>query len=162
MAHAARRLAGAAAAGTTLGAALMVGASVASAAAHPPADPTSHRASCTGTGCDNKDPVRTGCARGARPVASKNTGKGRFALYWSATCQTNWVQVNNYTGGGDYLKFRISDMDRPFYGHVFTASTRRGLHYGDMVWSPGRNCAEGHADWVANGRDEVVIKSSAC
>jgi hypothetical protein len=148
-------------AGTTLGAALMIGVPIAAAAAQAPADAARHRA-CSGTGCDDKDPVVTGCARGAHPVASKNTGKGRFELYWSATCQTNWVQVNNYAGGGDYLRFRTSDMDRPHYGHVFTASTKAGRHYGDMVFSPGHNCAEGHADWISNGHDEVVIKSSGC
>lgn len=145
-----------------MGAALLTGAPIASAAAHLPANAAWRHASCSGTGCDNKDPVNTGCARGARPVASKNTGKGLFELYWSSACQTNWVQVNNYAGGGDYLKFKTSDMDRPFYGHVFTASTKTGLHYGDMVWSPGKNCAEGHADWINNGHDEVIMKSSSC
>ena len=53
-------------------------------------------------------------------------------------------------------------LDGRYHRLALLASTSRGLHYGDMVWSPGRNCAEGHADWVANGRDEVVIKSSAC
>lgn len=160
-----RRLAGVALAATAAGATWVSGVPVALAAPDAPDAPddaTRLRAACSRAGCDNKDPVVTGCARTARPVASKNTPKGRFSLYWSPTCQTNWMQVNNYAGGGQYLKFKTSDMDRPFYGHVFTASTRPGLHFGDMVWSPGRNCAEGHADWMANGRDEVVVKSRSC
>src|SRR4051794_20749828 len=109
MAHGQRRLTGAALAGTTMGAALLTGAPTASAAAPVPANAAWRHASCSGAGCDNKDPVNTGCARRARAVASKNTAKGRFDLYWSSTCQTNWVQVNNYAGGGDYLKFKTSD-----------------------------------------------------
>jgi hypothetical protein len=170
MAHTRPRLAGAALAGATAGAALLIGAPVISApiisasaaAASAPDGPARVLASCSKKGCDNKDPVGTGCARGARSVAHQDTGMGRFELYWSPSCQTNWVQINNYKGGGDYLKFIVADLDRPFRGHVYTATTRAGLHYGDMVWSPGRNCAEGHADWKSNGHDDVVVKSSGC
>jgi hypothetical protein len=162
MAHVRRRLGGAALAGAIAATALMLGAPVVSAAAHQPGNGARLLASCSGAGCDDKDPVQTGCAQSARTVAYKDTPKGRFGLYWSAACQTNWVQINNYAGGGDYLKFKTSDLDRPYYGHIFIASTKAGLHYGDMVWSPGKNCAVGHADWKANGHDDVILKSSSC
>lgn len=82
--------------------------------AAPVAQPVAVRpmASCSGYGCDNKDPNATGCADGSQyTVVSGNVALGgvTFAtinLRYSPTCGTNWAQItNNRTG--EYAVIRV-------------------------------------------------------
>jgi hypothetical protein len=69
-------------------------------------------ASCSGYGCDNKDPNATGCAdrwTSTAMVGNVALGGVTFAtinLRYSPTCGTNWAQItNNRTG--DYAVIRV-------------------------------------------------------
>lgn len=129
-------------------------------AAAAPATPPSVAATCSGTGCDHKDPVDYGCAASGSIVGSKQTAKGTFRLYYSSVCKTNWIQTPNYAGGGVDLELTVWDVPRNKVVR-FPAPSTPGLHYGNMVYSPGNNCAHGLADW--NGGDwDVDIPSSSC
>jgi len=133
-------------------------------AAAAPAAPPVAAATCSGTGCDNKDPVNTGCASSGSSVASKDTAKGRFHLYYSSVCKTNWIRVGNYAGGSGRPdnKLQLTVWDAPRNKYVdFFASSSAGVHYGNMVYSPGNNCSWGMADWNLGGWD-VQLKSSSC
>jgi hypothetical protein len=124
------------------------------------ADEAGITATCSGTACDNKDPVDSGCAASGSSVASKQTSKGTFHLYYSSTCKTNWVRVPNYAGGGTRLELSVWDVPRNKIVRYY-ASTSAGLHYGNMVYSPGSNCAHGFADWNG-GNWDVDVPSSGC
>lgn len=131
----------------------------------PSAVNTSSAATCSGVGCDHKDPVDTGCATGSTVVDRKSTGKGTFELRWSSKCQTNWVQIPNYTGGGQYLKFEVCDYYNASGDSVcvpFTAQPTPGLHYGNMAYSRTNNCAKGSARWGSGSQDVVRLASSKC
>jgi hypothetical protein len=125
------------------------------------AAPQAIQASCSGTGCDNKDPAATGCSSGSTTVDSQTTSKGTFELRWSPTCQTNWVRVANYAGGGPHLFLDVCDVDRGVCA-LFNAPTTAGTHFGNMVYSPGSNCAEGLVDYDSDDTYEVVLTSSTC
>lgn len=59
-------------------------------------------ATCSGTGCDQKNPYATGCAGGGASyrvlavayLIDPTTGYtfGHVQLWWSDTCQTNWAR----------------------------------------------------------------------
>lgn len=69
-------------------------------------------ASCSGYGCDNKDPNTSGCADGSQyTVVAGNVVLGgvTFAtinLRYSPTCGTNWAQISN-NRTGDYAVLRV-------------------------------------------------------
>lgn len=122
-------------------------------------------ATCSGVNCDYKDPVQTGCSTGSTVVDRKSTGKGTFELRWSSTCQTNWVQIPNYAGGGQYLKFNVCDYYPASGASIcspFTAQPTPGLHYGNMVYSRANHCAKGSARWGSGSQNEVYLASSKC
>jgi hypothetical protein len=125
------------------------------------AAPQAIQASCSGTSCDNKDPVVTGCSSSATPVDSQTTAKGTFRLMWSPTCQTNWVQVNNYAGGGPHLFLDVCDIPRGVCV-TWDAPTTAGRHYGNMVYSPSNHCAEGLVDYDSDTTYEIILTSSTC
>ena len=120
--------------------------------------------SCSGAGCDGKDPVDSGCAASAVNVGSQETRKGTFYLRYSRTCKTNWVHVGNYAGGSSArdgkLNLTIDEITRNKTVR-FLASPTPGAHYGNMVYSPGSNCAYGLAAWN-EGEWDMVIASSGC
>ncbi len=68
--------------------------------------PAAFAATCSGTGCDGKDPYSSGCAgSGASyyvaetaPLINASTGVasnsyGYIQLWWSNTCHTNWARM---------------------------------------------------------------------
>ncbi|EWC60798.1 hypothetical protein UO65_3939 [Actinokineospora spheciospongiae] len=119
---------------------------------------------CSGTGCDNRDPVATGCASSAINAVTKSTSKGLFILKYSTVCKTNWMYVGNYAGGSTRSdgKLQLDAWDQTRGKQVqFLASSSAGLHYGNMVYSPGDNCGYGLADW-SGGEWDVTLKSSGC
>jgi len=129
--------------------------------------PVTAAVTCSTTGCDHKDPVDSGCSASAVLVTSKNTSKGLFRLYYSTACGTNWIQVNNYAGGSTrpdgYLHLVVWDVARGVWGFdFFDAQPTRGLHYGNMIYSPGNRCTAAWADWDADGSSDVLLRSSGC
>lgn len=135
------------------------------ASAHPVASkPDRPAVSCSGTGCNNKDPEATGCDSGATTVASTKTSYGELDLRWSAACQTNWVRITGYPGGTPLLEFEVLDATRdgnsnPIY---YYAGTGAGTHWGNMVYSPAADCAEGLVAFHSSGDWDNGVGSSAC
>lgn len=123
--------------------------------------PVSAAVTCTGTGCDNKDPYATGCGASRVESGRKATTKGTFILYFSRTCQTNWIETPNFAGGTPSLELTVWDRARNKTVR-FNAPPTRGRHWGNMVYSPGTSCAVGFADWDADSAWEVIIESSGC
>ena len=96
--------------------------------------------SCSGHGCDYKDPKATGCDAGAVTVHSISTRFGRVDLRWSGTCQTNWVRVNTTQS----LRRLEMDIIEGYHGHeadFVLSPDPAGTHWGNMVYAPG--CATG-------------------
>jgi hypothetical protein len=110
---------------------------------------------------DCGDPVDSGCSANATTVDSQTTSKGTFELRYSRSCSTNWVRVGNFAGGSQPLYLYVEDSDRGVYAG-FEAAPTRGLHYGNMVWSPAANCARGLVDYDLDIGYEVRLYSSTC
>ncbi len=51
------------------------------------------RVTCSGTGCNNLDPVQTGCAVGSYTVQTAVLPTIFLQLRYSPTCKTNWGRV---------------------------------------------------------------------
>jgi hypothetical protein len=93
-------------------------------------------ASCSGTGCDGKDPDTTGCSSSAYNVETINIiSSGRYIgtadLRWSPTCETNWGRAYKSSGGSETVDARVYNIDRGI-GYV-------GFGFGGpgtTVWSP--------------------------
>lgn len=49
-------------------------------------------AQAAGTSYNNTDPYATGCNSGASLIHTYYVGGGKFDMFYSGTCQTNWVQ----------------------------------------------------------------------
>jgi Protein of unknown function (DUF2690) len=134
------------------------------AAAGPPDAPVSIAVTCSGSSCDHKDPYNSGCAASGINVNSRSTAKGTFYLRYSTVCRTNWIYTPNYSGGSTAwhgkLELAVWDVPRNVVDR-FLAPATRGVHYGNMVYSPGSNCAWGFADW-SGGDWDVRIPSSGC
>jgi hypothetical protein len=67
-------------------------------------------ASCSGVHCDNTDPYTTNCASGSYWVVTSSPltdvvthttswNYGYLQLWWSQTCQTNWIRGQVYESG---------------------------------------------------------------
>jgi hypothetical protein len=106
--------------------------------------PDAQAASCSGRGCNGKDPVQAGCSAGTTiadtaPMFTSGTAE----LRWSPTCKTNWVRVVNYAGGQSALRITVwTGSDRV----GFPAPGTPGTHWGNMVHAPG--CARGEVAYV--------------
>jgi hypothetical protein len=136
------------------------------AKAAPAAGPIVPLATCSGAGCDNRDPDATGCSAGSRnasgPDAVVNTPWGIVELRFSPTCQTNWVRVRNYPGGTAGVRMIVRDVPRN-KAVLFNASTTPGTHFGNMVFSPGSNCAIGTVAFIAPlSIPDATVSSSSC
>lgn len=143
-------------------------ASAATGTGHPASHPASAPAavvtpmvSCSGSGCDGRDPEVTGCAASAVTVDSVTTSFGTFDLRFSRTCQTNWVRTNNFSGGASELGMDVEDIQRGIY-ILFDSSSpgAAGTHFGNMVFSPAQDCAEGHV--FVNDLHRADLFSSTC
>lgn len=72
-------------------------------------------ASCSGTGCNGKDPQTTGCGNGATTLASKDIYAygteyyvvGKLELRYSPTCKTKWSRVTRYNSNPAYPYARV-------------------------------------------------------
>ncbi|MFS8096276.1 YjfA family protein [Lentzea alba] len=107
------------------------------------AAPDAQAASCSGTGCNGKDPVAAGCSSTSVADTAAMFKGGTAELRWSAGCKTNWVRVSNYSGGDSALRITVWSS----HGNVgFVAPGTPGNHWGNMVYAPG--CARGEVLYV--------------
>src|SRR5262249_37962634 len=133
-----------------LAAALLAGGTALALAAPASATSTSAAATptpallCSGSSCDGQDPAATGCDATASTVDSIPTSFGTIDLRFSSACQTNWVRITGYPGGGTSLCLDVADLDRNVVIHFCVPTPiSAGTHFGNMVFSPAQNCAEG-------------------
>lgn len=122
--------------------------------------PPAQAATCSGTGCNGKDPEATGCSAGATVADSVALyPSGRAQLRWSPSCGTNWVRILDFPGGSSSIRITVSSE----YGSVpFLAPGTPGSHWGNMVYAPG--CARGDVLYVTDSgsHQDVHLESSAC
>jgi hypothetical protein len=105
---------------------------------------------CSGYGCDDQDPIATGCSAGSytvtsAPVTLGGTSYGTVELRWSPTCQTNWSRVTVTAGGSNPSGWwRDADVERqsPYAYDGFSYNGAGSPIYGDMLYAPG--CAEAY------------------
>ncbi|WP_433697127.1 DUF2690 domain-containing protein [Nocardiopsis sp. CA-288880] len=119
---------------------------------------------------DGADPQSTGCSANSTTVDQISRDGMTFQLRWSSTCSTNWVRIVGYPGtipasqrAGLWMDVR--DVDRGVSA-LFTGSTSiSGTRWGNMVYSPGSNCALGRVNYKVGGTDgsyDLVLSSSSC
>lgn len=117
---------------------------------------------------DHADPQATGCSSGATTLRQVTRDGMTFQLRWSSNCQTNWVRILNYPGTvpasqRSTLWMDVVDTNRgvlvPFTGSTGLSGTR----WGNMVYSPGNNCAIGRMNYKQppSGYD-IQLGSSGC
>lgn len=93
---------------------------------------STYAATCSGTGCNGKDPQSSGCASGATTVATAYFTGGYVELRWSATCQTNWARVVS-TSGNKYLKAYIVQQN---VGELYASNVYGQSTYSPMKYAP--------------------------
>jgi hypothetical protein len=124
--------------------------------------PSKPLASCSGSGCDNHDPVASGCDNDAVTIASQTTGFGTLQLRWSTLCRTNWVRITDYPAyRTPILKLEAGDNNRAV-SVSFNASRTAGTHYGNMVYSPANDCADGLVFFSDPNDSSYQVLSSNC
>jgi len=98
-------------------------------------------ATCSGTGCNNTDPYTTGCNSGASLIHTYYTAGGRFDMFYSGTCSTNWIQ---WTGPNICTWKRVQSS----YG---TWTTWENDHatwsYSRQIYAPGTAWVQ--VEWAA-------------
>jgi hypothetical protein len=60
--------------------------------------PPAFAVTCSGSGCEGKNPQTTGCSADAITAASASIPDGKVELRWSQTCQTFWSRVTSWIG----------------------------------------------------------------
>ncbi|WP_017537596.1 DUF2690 domain-containing protein [Nocardiopsis halophila] len=121
---------------------------------------------------DGADPQATGCSSGATTVRQNSRDGMTFQLRWSPSCQTNWVRILGYPGNipapqRDGLWMDVADLDREVFETFDGGTSLSGTRWGNMVYSPGTNCARGavnYKDGSAPGWNfyDVVLYSTSC
>ena len=89
---------------------------------------------------DGKDPAATGCNVNAskiatRPVKNRYTGQqvATVEVYYSWSCQSNWIRVSNNPYGGETVKNIFSDLG----GGNSEVDCGYASSYSMMVYAPG-------------------------
>ncbi|MEZ4474431.1 MAG: DUF2690 domain-containing protein [bacterium] len=98
---------------------------------------------CAGAACRGRDPVVTGCDRGAvtlqtRELRLNNQLVGKIELRYSAACGARWARLTNYQSStGPYFSTRVSinGLFAYFYTGVRTS-------WSDMYNGVARACGE--------------------
>jgi hypothetical protein len=108
----------------------------------------SYAVSCSGAGCNGKDPAATGCNQNAYlakryPFYDKygiilspySSSTPYMDIYYSRSCGTNWIRVtNNPYGGTTYKEIQVATPN----GFLETESDwGYGSSYSMMVYAPG-------------------------
>lgn len=109
----------------------------AAAAAAAPAAVVHPLATCSGAGCNGLDPVATGCNDGSSYVAAPTpvtAWGGTLRLWWSGTCQSNWLQYDDPNSNYDYV---LSLTGSSGYTDNFLWDGGTGWIWGNLAYSPG-------------------------
>ena len=111
-------------------------------------------ATCSGFGCDRKDPIATGCANNVNNTASAwiTNGVGqRLALVelrWSLTCSTNWGKITKTSQGN---RITITATRPSPFATTATYGGTASSFYGDQLYGAGMTvCAIGTATDLLN------------
>lgn len=118
--------------------------------------PQARAATCSGYGCDGRDPDATGCSSGAYTANSVNVYDfnhgnqylGTIELRYSPACGTNWSRVTSAVGV-TYLQAIVQRMS----DHVYYNDQGNYLVvWSDMVYAPTvRACATGTIRTISAG-----------
>lgn len=121
-----------------------------------PAGPA-QAATCSGYGCDGRDPVATGCASGT----VTNTGTtyiynsagqplAYLELRYGAACGTNWGRITRVGSASSIYVY----VYRPNpYASTITYGGGGSSYYGDQLYGSGMTvCAVGQANDSATGQ----------
>ena len=87
---------------------------------------------CSGNGCNGKDPIATGCAAGAYTVQTGVLLDFLVQLRYSPRCGTNWGRVISRIGSA-HLFATVQRIDGLSYTRSFGFST---LVFSQMVYAP--------------------------
>ncbi len=93
----------------------------------------SYQATCTGNGCDNVDPLQSGCADGAYTVTSVATPTADIQLRYSTLCGTNWGRVISTGNTSDVYLVLVERIDGVSYG---TKGLTGPIAWSRMVYAP--------------------------
>lgn len=106
---------------------------------------------------DGKDPAATGCNVNAaqiatRPIVDRNNGQqvATIQIFYSYSCQTNWIRVTNNPYGGNATKYISSSLG----GWNSEADEGTGSSYSMMVYAPGATTIEGYVYLFEPGINE--------
>jgi len=86
---------------------------------------------CSGNGCNGKDPEATGCAVGAHTVQTATLSNIFVQLRYSPRCGTNWGQVLSRIGSG-----RILVQIQRINGLSYSRTAVGTLLVSQMVYAP--------------------------
>ena len=93
---------------------------------------SSPQVTCSGNGCNGKDPIATGCAVGAYTVQTGVLPDFFVQLRYSPSCGTNWGRVISRIGSA-HLFATVQRIDGLSYSRSFGFST---LVFSQMVYAP--------------------------
>jgi hypothetical protein len=110
-------------------------------------------ATCSGYGCDNQDPVATGCDAGAytvtsAPITYQGITYGTVELRWSPACQTNWARTTVNSSYLGLMRYANVYRQAPYAQADWHYTGPGNPIYGNMLYAPG--CAEAEGE-VQNG-----------
>ena len=114
---------------TLVGMAVFSGVSTVAASAAQHSHP---QVTCSGKGCNGKDPQLTGCVVGAFTVQTAVLPDFFVQLRYSPRCGTNWSRVISRSGTA-HLIATVQRIDGLTYARSFGFST---LVYSQMVYAP--------------------------
>ncbi|WP_420451957.1 DUF2690 domain-containing protein [Ilumatobacter sp.] len=127
------------------GAAVAIVAFVAMAMVSAAEPKTAEAVGCYGDWCSGKDPVATGCDRGAYSVAHVRIPGTWAYVYnmWSPTCKTQWARVSNHYGQS--YPWRLSAVQDTGYKQTRARHHSGQYSWTNMIYTP-RNCVS--AKWT--------------
>ena len=97
---------------------------------------TAEAVGCWGDWCSGKDPVATGCARGACAVAHvRIPGTSAYVQnIWSPTCKTQWARVSNSYGRA--YPWRLSAVQQTGYRQAGAKHHSGQYSWTNMIYTP--------------------------
>lgn len=109
------------------------------------AAPSASAVSCSGNGCNGKDPIYTGCNQNAylakEYIMTDRRGIAiaqKVQVYYSRSCGTNWIRVTgNPYGGATYKMIQsLNSNGTPRFTET-EIDYGTGASYSMMVYAPG-------------------------
>lgn len=111
----------------------------------------SYAVSCSGNGCNGKDPAATGCNQNAYLakrfpfydnygiiLSPYSSSTPYMDIYYSRSCGTNWVRVtNNPYGGTTYKEIQSLNSNNTAKYTETESDWGYGSSYSMMVYAPG-------------------------